>query len=230
MPAPLLFLCLWSAAALFSASDAPENLLLPLNDSPPHAEVPEEPMTARQLTDAQRDLLERYGWATRTGGKTAVWVSVGEQRLRIVNGEEIAFDVPCATSIKGVGSEMDSLKTPVGWHSVAQKIGRDAPWGQVFRTRMRTDEIWKPGGDTAEDLVLTRILVLAGEEPGANKGGNVDSFARNIYIHGTNNEARIGTPSSHGCIRLRNDDVIKAFSTIPEGAPVLITVPSGDAK
>ena len=67
------------------------------------------------------------------------------------------------------------------------------------------------------------VLVLAGEEPGLNQGGNVDSFARNIYIHGTNAESDVGTPSSHGCIRLRNVDVIEAFERIPEGAPVLIT-------
>ena len=118
---------------------------------------------------------------------------------------------------------MDSLKTPLGWHSIVKKIGDDAPWGQVFRSRRPTREIWQRGEDTTEDMVLSRVLLLTGEEPGLNKGGNVDSFARNIYIHGTNDEARIGTPSSHGCVRMLNDDVIEMYRVIEEGMKVLIT-------
>ena len=72
-------------------------------------------------------------------------------------------------------------------------------------------------------MVLSRILLLNGEESGLNKGGQVDSFARNIYIHGTNDEARIGVPSSHGCIRMLNDDVIEIYGMVGEGMLVLIT-------
>lgn len=175
------------------------------------------------LTSDQWDGLRGAGWAARVGDGAAIWVSVDEQKLRIVRGEQVLLEVLCATSRRGVGSKMDSLKTPLGWHSVGQMFGRDAVWGQVFRSRQPTDEIWKPGGDTVEDLVLTRVIALTGEEPGRNKGGNVDSFERNIYIHGTNDEASVGTPSSHGCIRLRNDDVIAAFDLVAEGAMVLIT-------
>jgi lipoprotein-anchoring transpeptidase ErfK/SrfK len=118
---------------------------------------------------------------------------------------------------------MDSLKTPLGWHEIRGKIGENAPWGQVFRARRPTNEIWQYGEDTKEDLVLTRVLLLDGLEPGHNKGGAVDSMARNIYIHGTNDEAKLGTPSSHGCIRLFNDDVIELFTRVEDGALVLIT-------
>ena len=78
--------------------------------------------------------------------------------------------------------------------------------------------------------MLTRLLWLTGEEPGVNQGGNVDSYNRYIYIHGTNDEAKIGTPSSHGCIRLRNDDVIEAYKLIPANARVLITETQGKDK
>ena len=66
-------------------------------------------------------------------------------------------------------------------------------------------------------------MPLDGEEPGANKGGDVDSYNRGIYIHGTNDEANIGKPVSHGCVRLTNDDVIRAYDLIGQGTPVLIT-------
>ena len=115
------------------------------------------------------------------------------------------------------------MKTPLGWHKVLTKLGANSARGQVFRSRQATREVWQPGEQPAEDLVLTRVFLLDGLEPGVNKGGNVDSFARNIYIHGTNDEARLGTPSSHGCIRLSNDDVVEVFELVPEGTPVLIT-------
>ncbi len=179
---------------------------------------------AGTLTQEQHAQLDAAGWAAHADDRPAVWVSVDEQVLRIVEKGEVRFQAACATAENGAGSEMDSLRTPLGWHSVAEKFGESAPWGQVFYSKRPTDQIWKRGDGATEDLVLTRILTLAGEEPGLNKGGNVDSFARNIYIHGTNDEANLGVPSSHGCIRLSNDDVIKVFETIPQGAPVLITI------
>jgi hypothetical protein len=157
------------------------------------------------------------------GDTPYIWVSIDEQILRIIHEDKVEYQTRCASAEKGIGSIMNSLQTPLGWHTITKKIGKDAPWGQVFRSRRPTREIWQPGEDTKEDLVLSRVLLLSGDEPGLNKGGNVDSFARNIYIHGTNDEAKIGTPSSHGCIRMLNDDVIEMFSGIQEGMKVLIT-------
>lgn len=153
----------------------------------------------------------------------AVWVSVGEQVMRVVRGNTLLYQARCGTALAGVGSESNSMKTPLGWHKIVKKLGDGAVRGQVFRSRQATREVWQPGEQPAEDLVLTRVLLLDGLEPGLNKGGNVDSYARNIYIHGTNDEARLGTPSSHGCVRLSNDDVVEVFNLLPEGTPVLIT-------
>ena len=175
------------------------------------------------LTEAQARVLASNGWDARVGGGLAVWVSVKDQRCRIIKGRNIVWEAPCSSAANGVGSEMDSLKTPLGWHSVAEKIGEGVLWGQVFRGKQASREIWRPGQPVTEDLILTRILALTGEEPGKNKGGNVDSFARYIYIHGTNDEENIGKPRSHGCIRLTNDAVIAAYDKIPLGALVLIT-------
>jgi hypothetical protein len=175
------------------------------------------------LTPDHAATLARYGWNQRVGAMPGVWVSVRDQMLRLIQGGRLVYQAQCATAANGVGSAMDSLKTPAGWHKVLKKLGDGEPWGRVFRSRVATREIWKPGEKPSEDLVLTRVLLLDGLEPGVNKGGSVDSYARNIYIHGTNDEGRLGTPSSHGCIRLSNDDVIEAFGLIPEGALVLIT-------
>lgn len=175
------------------------------------------------LTEVQRGFLAEFGWSERVGKKRAVWVSVQEQAFRIIEGDSIVLETGCSTARNGVGSQINSGKTPLGWHSVAEKIGEGAAWGQVFRDRKPTREKWKAGDTVDEDLVLTRVLTLTGEEPGKNKGGEVDSLARYIYIHGTNDEENIGKPESHGCVRLRNDDAIRVFDLLAVGAPVLIT-------
>jgi lipoprotein-anchoring transpeptidase ErfK/SrfK len=172
--------------------------------------------------------LQEHDWTDRVADEPALWVSIARQRAYLIRGSEVLWEAPCGTATNGAGARVGSNQTPLGWHSIAEKIGDGAPWGQVFRSRQPTREIWKPGMDTTEDLVLTRILWLEGLEPGRNKGTDnkgvlVDSRRRYIYIHGTNGEDRIGEPSSHGCIRLLNDDVIRLFNMVPEGTLVLIT-------
>jgi len=186
-------------------------------DDVPEAES-STPLNTNDLT-----YLEEQGWNERVGTALAIWVSVDEQLFRLVKNGDVLWSAPCSTAANGTGSQMDSEQTPLGWHVISRKIGEDAPIGQVFRSRGPTKEIWEHGDDTEKDLVLTRILILDGLEPGKNKGGEVDSRKRYIYVHGTNDEARIGTPVSHGCIRLRNEDVITAFDRIPKDTPLLIS-------
>jgi hypothetical protein len=175
------------------------------------------------LSAEQRSYLAEFGWDDRLGDNIGVWVSVDEQRLRVIQHNVIRWSAPCSTAARGTGFELDSYSTPLGWHSVRKKIGDNAPLGRVFVGAKPTKRLWKPGDPVEKDLVLTRILWLTGEEPGKNKGGRVDSYDRRIYIHGTNDEARIGKPASMGCVRLRNDDVIRAYNLVPEGTKVLIT-------
>ncbi len=214
----------------------------PVSPTPAHALVEEAPPAPagliaemdpdeeifQPMKEADWQLLQRYDWSAKAGMGRAVWISVARQRFHLIEDGAILWEVTCATALAGTGSLKGSLKTPLGWHRVAEKFGDDAPWGQVFRSRAPTKEIWKPGMDTKEDLVLTRILWLDGLEPGVNKGraadgSLVDSRQRYIYIHGTNGEDVIGQPSSHGCIRMLNDDVILAYEMIPEDTKVLIT-------
>lgn len=183
---------------------------------------PGDPVS-QPLTAQQSSFLSSQKWDSWVGNGTGVWVSVDEQMFRIVRAGTVVWQAPCATAAAGTGSKMNSQKTPLGWHSVKKKIGGGAPLGQVFRSAQPTKELWKPGQKTKEDLVLTRVLWLTGEEPGKNLGGDVDSYSRYIYIHGTNEEEKIGTPSSHGCVRLKNADVVAAFDLIVEGMPVLIS-------
>lgn len=175
------------------------------------------------LTSRQRAVLDALEWAEHVGDGLGLWVSVDDQMLRVIENGHVVWQARCSTAAKGTGSVQDSEKTPLGWHHVAERIGDGAPWGQIFESRTPLDRRWQPGDVSDEDLVLTRILWLAGDEPGKNKGGNVDSHRRCIYIHGTNGEHRIGSPVSHGCVRLRNDDVITLFDMTLADTPVLIT-------
>ena len=197
----------------------------PLPETPASSIVEPTPEEAPvpTLTQDQIDWLENFSWSTRTKGQRAIWVSVDEQMLRLIDGTKLVMEVRCATATNGSGSEMHSNKTPLGWHRVDEMIGSGAEKGTVFESRGKTGKIWTPGMDTKKDLVLTRILWLTGEEPGKNKGGTVDSRNRFIYIHGTNGEDKIGTPSSHGCVRMMNDDVIVLFDAVTTETPVLIT-------
>ncbi len=141
-------------------------------------------------------------------------VSVAEQRLVVAQGRTPLRSFAVSTAVAGTGSEQNSEKTPLGWHRVSDWIGGDARPGQVFVSRRPTKEVlpytqWQASG--GGDYVLTRILWLDGLEAGRNKGGAVDSHARYIYFHGTNQEQLLGRPASHGCIRLSNRDVMELY-------------------
>lgn len=141
-------------------------------------------------------------------------ISVRNQRLVAARNGVIHFVYSVSTATAGTGSLANSEKTPLGWHSVSEWIGENAVPGQVFVSRRPTSEIipyseWR--SNASADKVLTRILWLSGLEPGINQGGNIDSHARFIYLHGTNQEHLIGRPASHGCIRMFNRDVMELF-------------------
>jgi UDP-N-acetylmuramate--alanine ligase len=130
-----------------------------------------------------------------------------------------------STARAGIGGAEGSYRTPPGWHRIARRIGEGAELGTVFISREPTGEIWH-GEARPEDLILTRILTLEGLEPGVNSGPGCDSLARYIYIHGTNHEALLGRPVSHGCVRMSNDDIRDLFAQMAEGDHVLITEPA----
>jgi len=154
-----------------------------------------------------------------------ITVSFPEQRLRLVNGDAILLDVPVSTAGNGPGERMGSECTPRGRHVVRAKIGDGAPPGSIFVGRRATGELFNPrlrAQYPDRDWILTRILWLSGLEPGRNRLGNVDTMRRFIYIHGCPDDVVLGTPGSHGCIRMRNSDVVELFRRVPVGTPVLL--------
>jgi hypothetical protein len=157
--------------------------------------------------------------------KRLLVVSIAKQCLELQVDGNLQCVYPVSTSVKGAGSACGSERTPLGMHRICAMIGAAAPSGAVFRGRVRTGEIVQPDDPAyaGQDLITTRILWLDGLEPGINQGEGVDSRSRYIYIHGTQAEALIGQAASHGCIRMRNADVIDLFERVAEGDRVLIT-------
>ncbi len=152
-------------------------------------------------------------------------ISIDEQRLQLLEGDHIIMDTAVATAANGPGEVMHSECTPRGWHRVRARIGEGCPAGTVFVGRRPTGEVYSSALKAAHpqrDWMLTRILWLCGLEPGRNRFGNVDSMRRYIYIHGCPDEDAMGIPSSHGCVKMRNVEVIQLFDHVPVGTRVLI--------
>lgn len=152
-------------------------------------------------------------------------VDLKQQRLDLLADGKLLKSYPVSTALKGAGEEKGSYCTPRGLHVVRAKIGAGRPANSVFVGRRPTGEIYTP--DLGEqqpqrDWILSRILWLCGCEPGINRLGNVDTMQRYIYIHGTPDSEPMGMPRSHGCIRMRNADVIDLFDRVATGEQVEI--------
>lgn len=148
-------------------------------------------------------------------------IDVARQELRLSNGKRY----PVSTAKNGLGERNGSFCTPRGHHIVRARIGAGQPLGAVFVRRRPTGEIWTPDLHAkypGRDWMLTRILWLSGCEVGRNRLGKVDTMRRMIYIHGAPDSAEMGRPGSHGCVRMRNENVAELFDLVPLYAPVEI--------
>ncbi|MCC6349617.1 MAG: L,D-transpeptidase family protein [Candidatus Eisenbacteria bacterium] len=153
-----------------------------------------------------------------------VIVDAGAQRVLFLRDGKVAGSWPASTAANGIGGQSGSYKTPPGWHRIHRRIGAGAASGTVFVSREATGEIWR-GEPREDDLILTRVLTLEGLEDGVNRGTGCDSLERYIYLHGTNHEHTLGTPASHGCVRLSNAGIAELFDLVAEGDPVVIIAP-----
>ena len=142
-------------------------------------------------------------------------ISVSKQRLTLKLGRKKVGEYPVSTSRFGLGTEEGSLRTPTGRFRIAEKIGDGLPQGTVFKSR-RPVKATKKLLQT-EDLIMSRILWLDGLDP-----GNANTHERFIYIHGTNHEESIGKPVSHGCIRMKNADLLELYKLVDVDTPVAI--------
>lgn len=149
-----------------------------------------------------------------------ILVNAGKQLLHLMDHGAWSGSYTISTAKNGMGSQEGSEKTPHGLHCVVEKIGDGAAPLAVFSKRKPTGEIATPQ-DLVERIV-GRILRLDGLEDGKNRGGDVDSFNRYIYIHGTNRLEELGSPKSRGCVRMDPEGVIDLFNTVHEDALVYI--------
>lgn len=142
-------------------------------------------------------------------------ISMDEQLLRLMRGNECVASFPVSTSAKGMGFEEGSYRTPTGNFRVCEKIGDGEPHGTIFKGRVPVG-IWD-GQETSEDLILSRILRLDGLDE-----ANSNTYDRYVYVHGTNQESKVGQPAGHGCVRLKNTDMIALFDSVSVGDKLVI--------
>jgi lipoprotein-anchoring transpeptidase ErfK/SrfK len=173
------------------------------------------------------------GWADKAlkelgaanSGLFVIVVRLDEQKLYLLQNNQLVQSYPISSSRYGISCVQDSLGTPTGIHQIAEKIGQDCQPGEILKARVATGKIALITHDTKPamgDVITSRILWLRGLESGLNQGEGVDSWQRYIYIHGTNEEGLIGRPASNGCIRMKNTDVIDLYDKVEVGTRVLI--------
>ncbi|MEK6731336.1 MAG: L,D-transpeptidase [Pseudomonadota bacterium] len=150
-------------------------------------------------------------------------VNISEQKLYVKNQNKTLKTYFISTGKAGVGQESGSYKTPLGCHEICEKIGAECLINTIFVGRKPTGDIYSEEfalKNNNNDFILTRILWLSGLEPGKNLGGSVDTKSRYIYIHGCPDRSPMGIPLSHGCIRMRNIDIIELFERVDVGTLV----------
>lgn len=176
----------------------------------------------RQLQQTRHKSRQESPYASQS---QHIIVSIEQQQLGLFSGADCVQYWPVSTSMYGVGNQENSGKTPLGKHYIRAKIGANCAVNAVFVGRRFTGEIYAPELAQAHpqrDWILTRILWLCGKEPGVNRLGRVDSMRRYIYIHGTPDTEPMGEPRSHGCVRMRNADIIQLFDKVTAGTPVTL--------
>jgi hypothetical protein len=143
------------------------------------------------------------------------------QKIVLIDHLEKNIEFPVSTAKNGLGNKDGSFKTPTGLHRIHDLIGKEVPEGMIFVDRKETGKIWD-GVKSEDGLILTRVITLDGCEDNINKGSDVDTLSRYIYIHGTDSEDLIGTPASRGCIGMKNKDIIELFKLCSKGMFVVV--------
>ncbi|MCW5548344.1 MAG: L,D-transpeptidase [Opitutaceae bacterium] len=151
-------------------------------------------------------------------------VRIATQTMQFFRQRQLVRSYVISTSRRPPSNVKDSLGTPRGLHAIAERIGAGQPPGMVFKARVPTGRHFRElaNAGTEPNLITSRILWLTGLEPGINQGGDVDTHARYVYIHGTNREDQLGTPQSSGCVLMGNLDIIALYDEVRAGDQVLI--------
>lgn len=153
-------------------------------------------------------------------------VQIGSATMQFFRQGELVGSYGISSSKRPPSNLKNSLGTPRGLHEIAERIGAGQPPGMVFKSRVPTgrhySELLTSEDGRADNLITSRILWLRGLEPGVNRGGDVDTYERYVYIHGTNHDARVGEPLSSGCVLMRNLDIIELYEEVRAGDLVWI--------
>lgn len=177
-------------------------------------------------TGLQRTLQALCADFPQYSTEQVILVDVATQWLLLIEHGRVVNRWIVSTAAAGLGGEQGSHKTPLGVHRIKLCYGDGAAPGTIFKARQNTRQIaeilTEPGARSDADYITSRIMWLDGLQLGINKGGSVDSFERYIYIHGTDEEGRLGQPASHGCIRMRNRDVIVLYERV--GVDTLVVI------
>ncbi len=157
-------------------------------------------------------------------GERILVVRIGTATLQFHRKAVLVKSYVVSTSRRPPSNIKNSLGTPRGLHEIAERIGAGQPPGTVFKSRVPTGRHFSELPDAAAEtnLITSRILWLRGCEPGVNRGGDVDSYERYIYVHGTNHEAKLGQPLSAGCVLMRNLDIVELCEEVRAGDLVWI--------
>jgi hypothetical protein len=171
------------------------------------------------MTELPGDLIQRGAGSGNVLTPDVLCVSVADQRVYWFKDSTLHKELICSTSKFGISQEEGSNCTPLGLHAIREKIGDGEPVGTVFKGRV---PVAYDGVGNSEARITTRILWLEGLEEGFNRGGNVDTHDRYVYLHGTGDESKIGEPDSHGCVHLKAEDLVPLFDEMPSGTLVWI--------
>ncbi len=160
-------------------------------------------------------------------GERFIIVRISTATLQFYRRGVLAKSYVVSTSKRPPSNVKNSLGTPRGLHEIAERIGAGQPPGMVFKSRVPTGRHFSEVADidpdkAASNLITSRILWLRGLEPGVNRGGDVDTYERYVYVHGTNLEERLGEPLSAGCVLMRNFDIVELSEEVRHGDLVWI--------
>jgi len=157
--------------------------------------------------------------------KQTIDIDINKQQLSLLQDNIVAECYDISTAKNGLGQKNGSECTPAGLHQIRAKIGADVIENAVFIARRESGEVFSEElrqNNPERDWILSRILWLSGLETGKNRGGEVDTMRRYIYIHGCPDSDSFSTPSSHGCVKMRNKDIIELFNHVNVGTRVFI--------
>lgn len=192
------------------------------------------------LASLRRQAAFRHDWKMLAARFPAladqdfIVVDIARQRLYFYADGQREKTWSISTSLYGIGEDAGSLRTPTGVFRIVARIGAGEPDDEILQGRAPMNEIAQlvtaPDDPAASDTIVGRILRLKGLEPGWNEGGDVDTFDRDVYIHGTANVGMIGRPASDGCVQMKPKAVAQLFTEVPSGTLVLITAGRGNLK